>query len=125
MLWDIDGTKVDPKSFGPLKEHECLFYYDGPRSFTSYGPSGELFLLHQCDEERGQWSYFVVPVSRITLHWLKSGMIDLRTVLEFKPAWIVTFDGQVVKSAYLLRSLKNAENRLPAPGVNLFEDEKE
>ena len=120
-MWKVSGTSRSLDLLGDFTPLEVLFEFDGPRTFICHGPGQQLLFAHQCGEDDGFIRYAVVPVDADELAQVKSGNIDLPTILHRSPLWLVDLDrrGQVCavrESVYAAIPGKY----LPMPGATLW-----
>lgn len=95
MLWEIQGKRVDPQRFTPLKPIRVLNYYDGPRIFTFQDAGEALCLACWSDEDETHERFLVVAVSDRMIAELEGGLLSVREALMQPRLWVVdlTRDG--------------------------------
>ena len=122
-MWEIKGRELEPMFLGNLHPEQVFFDYEGPRSYLTRDPQGELLFAHQCGETAQTWRYAVVPFSEQLVEALERGWLDLRTALDQPRLWIVEIDGKG-KPVRCVSSCLSAisESSLPRPGVMVYPD---
>lgn len=121
MLWEAKGSECSPESIGSMIPERVLFEYEGPRTFLSRDPDGELLLAHQCGESDAVWRYVVVPFSDRLVAEIEEGRLDLHAALDQPRLWIA----DIGSGGKVIRCVKSTllavpEKCLPRSGVMLY-----
>ena len=121
-MLEIEGNLLENYSFlGDLKPDEVLYYFDGPRIFTSKDIDNKLVFVYQCDESDQRMRFVAVPFSETLLTHLKAGSITLLEALDQPRVWVIdqTLDGKI-KSVWLTDLVKIDKDRLPKQNAMLW-----